>query len=659
MARYSKAVDLYSDPPIAHEIVPRSGLPLRTLAPHHSTVRKHVYYDFTFAEPMGELARVFAKEFLNFTEPVKLSAGRIRFAQLQAFLRETVLVQPDVGEISTWEGDRWKALEQQFARNVRRRNIKDKSKKDLCHGAAAFLKHLQAAGVLPTFEFTEPVKVTNLGKIPPVSHLPVDSKRLELLSPDMKLAVHDLESLADVNDPIKMQEKISRMRDLLQKHWTEKARAVWTKFVDGNRLADDDAVFDVDRFLAAYSPDGGRSFQGSWRDQLSSDTQIIRLVKRRYGGIIPARGEEGSQVGDYIREIGAVRRISPILHSTVDSIVPFYGLLLNASELALNPSSAKTMTEDSSASTDSPGLQVVYWEKGRSGETFSEHCYVEGAAGEMTVPQVQSFLRAMSAPLRPYALAEERKSLFLVKTASSTRETIGVISDDALVEGWKRSLESHPFLCVYKILPMHLRSSHLYHKFLHTGGDVIEVNKLARHAWLETSQIYVNLNTSEFVAARDARQVQDFLLMKATPTRQQLHQELGLDAAVAKRLTVSAASLGFLGWDLDCGEHDRLSEFESWLINGEKVFIETVEVAAELHAFRNHLVDNAHVLRETEDWSGTWAPMILLMNAALGEMSADIRNKGLKLATEFELEYKGVGFHAELSRFFHREVSHL
>jgi hypothetical protein len=107
-----------------------------------------------------------------------------------------------------------------------------------------------------------------------------------------------------------------------------------------------------------------------------------------------------------------------------------------------------------------------------------------------------------------------------------------------------------------------------------------------------------------------------------------------------KRLTVSAASLGFMDWDLDC-EQDRLSEFERWLINGEKVFIETVEVAAELYAFRNHLVDNAHVLRETKDWSGTWAPMILLMNAALGEMRADTRNKGSKLAAEYELEYKG------------------
>ncbi|MBP2488988.1 hypothetical protein JOH50_004715 [Rhizobium leguminosarum] len=641
MARRSKTVDLYTDPPIAHEIVPKSGLPLRVLAPHHSTSRKHVYYDFTFAAPMGELARVFAKEFLNFTEPLKPGGSRTRFTQLRAFLRETVLVQPDVVEVSTWGADRWKAVEQQFSRNVSRRNIKDRSKKDLCYGSAAFLKHLQDAGVLPTFEFSEPVKVTNAGKIPPISHLPVDSKMLEALSPAMKSAVHDLESLADVRDPIKMQEKISRMRDLLREHWTEKARAVWTRFVDGNRLADNDEDFDVDRFLAEYSLDGGRSFHGSWRDELSSDTQIIKLVKGRYGGIIPARGEEGSQLGDYIRQIGAARRISPILHSTVDSIVPFYGLLLNAGELALNPSSAKTMTEDSSSSTDSPGLQTVYWDKGRISETFSEHCYVEGAAGEMTVPQAQSCLQAMSAPLRPYAVEEEEKSLFLVKTLSSTRETIGVISDDALIKGWKRSLKSHPFLSVYKILPMHLRSSHLYHKFLQTGGDVIEVHKLARHAWLETSQIYVNLNTSEFVAARDARQVQDFLLMKATPTRQQLHQKLGLDAAVAKRLTVSAASLGFMGWDLDCGEQDRLSEFERWLINGEKVFIETVEVAAELYAFRNHLVDNAHVLRETKDWSETWAPMILLMNAALGEMKADTRNKGSKLAAEYELEYKG------------------
>ncbi|NKL44801.1 hypothetical protein GFL57_28155 [Rhizobium leguminosarum bv. viciae] len=641
MARCSKAVDLYTDPPIAHEIVPKSGFPLRVLAPHHSTPRKHVYYDFTFAEPMGDLARVFAKEFLNFTETLKPGGSRTRFVQLQAFLRETVLVQPDVGEIATWEAERWKALEQQFSRNAGRRNIKDRSKKDLCYGAAAFLKHLQDAGVLPTFELSKPVKVTNPGKIPPISHLRVDKQRLELLSLGAKSAVQELESLADVRDPIKIQEKIGRMRDLLREHWTEQARRVWSMFVDGNRLAENDANFDVDRFLTEYSPDGGLSFQGPWRRQLSSDTQLIKLVKRRYGGIIPAPGEEGSQLRDYIRDIGAARRISAVLHSTVDSITPFYGLLLNAGELALNPSSAKTMTEESSANTDNPDVQTIYWDKGRSGEMYSENCYIEGVGGEITVPQAQSCLLAMSAPLRPYAVEEEKNSLFLVKTPSSTRETISIISDDALVEGWKRSLNGHPFLCVYKILPMHLRSTHLYHKFLQTGGDVIEVNKLARHAWLETSQIYVNLNTSEFVAARDARQVQDFLLMKATPTRQQLHKELGLDAAVAKRLTVTAASLGFMGWDLDCGEQDRLSEFERWLITGEKLFIETAEVAAELYAFRNHLVANAHVLRETKDWSGTWAPMILLMNAALGEMRADTRNKGSKLAAEYELEYKG------------------
>ncbi|NKN00690.1 hypothetical protein [Rhizobium leguminosarum] len=641
MARRSKAVDLYADTPIAHEIVPKSGFPLRVLAPHHSTVRRHVYYDFTFAEPMGNLARVFAKEFLNFTGALKPGGGRTRFTQLQAFLREIVLVQPDVGESSTWKADRWKALEQQFSRNVRRRHIKDRSKKDLCYGAAAFLKHLQDAGVLPTFEFSKPVKVTNPGKIPPISHLRVDKKRLELLSPGAKSAVHELESLADVRDPIKIQERIGRMLDLLREHWTDQARTVWTKFVDENRLADNDADFDIDRFLAEYSPDGGLTFHGSWRLQLSSDTQLIKLVKRRYGGIIPARDEEGSQLGDYIREIGAARRISAVLHSTVDSITPFYGLLLNAGELALNPSSARTMTEESSASTDNPDVQTVYWDKDRSGETFSEHCFIEGADGEITVPQAQSCLLAISAPLRRYAVEEEKKSLFLVKTPSSTREMIGVISDDALVEGWKRSLNGHPVLCVYKILPMHLRSTHLYHKFLQTGGDLLEVNKLARHAWLETSQIYVNLNTSEFVAARDARQVQDFLLMKATPTRQQLHQELGLNAAVAKRLTVTAASLGFMGWDLDCSEQDRLSEFERWLITGEKVFIEAPEVAAELYAFRNHLVANAHVLRETKDWSGTWAPMILLMNAALGEMRADTRNNGSKLAAEYELEYRG------------------
>jgi hypothetical protein len=116
-------------------------------------------------------------------------------------------------------------------------------------------------------------------------------------------------------------------------------------------------------------------------------------------------------------------------------------------------------------------------------------------------------------------------------------------------------------------------------------------------------------------------------------------------------LTLIAAAQsksGFLEWFPTPGakakraSDDRQSQFMEWLLSGQHIVLETPEVAAELFAYKQHLLAEAPALRETDEWWDVWAPTLLYLTKALQAIRPDIRIAGEQLAAEHQIEYMEV-----------------
>jgi hypothetical protein len=637
--RKSKANDLLRDHPVAGNIKPSNGLPLRVLAPSLSTRGRPVYFDFRFCSPLGSFAQKLPELFLRHVEMIRSNSARAVYTVICRFFNRGILSQADHADISLWNADRWQEVVGWYVRfEIQRQTLNDKTKSTYRATTLSFLRLLQDSGDIPRFDFPPPIKIKNAGKIPPFSHI-LRQPLKDVQPADVQEVFDELDSLSDAEDPVKILKKIDLLSRLLLEHWTSEARRYWNDFLAMEDAVDADDTFSASTFLRDYSDDDGITFKGSWRGPLSTDLAVVKLVRTRYQGLLPGPGEEGYALSVWLQDHGRARKISSLLHSTIDTLTPFYALILHDENLVLNPSSAQTMTDASISDREDPAVKTISWEKGRTGETYFENCLskIPGDEG-MTVPQAINCIQAMRKALEPFADPKDRTAIMLVRLAGQGRSEIRPASGEALVAGWTRSLQKHPVLSTYPIRPVHMRSTALYREFLVSGADMLSVNRKAKHKVLSTSQQYVNVNSTAFMAARDARKVQDFLLLKSTPDRKVLHEELGLDAEVAEKVARAASQAGFLGWNFsDPADHENL--VAAWLTGVEHILIESAEVAAEMIAFRRHLLDHAHTLREGPDWYECWALLLLFLNSGLAQMRPDIRLAGEKLAAEYEIEY--------------------
>src|SRR5690606_38450310 len=126
----------------------------------------------------------------------------------------------------------------------------------------------------------------------------------------------------------------------------------------------------------------------------------------------------------------------------------------------------------------------------------------------------------------------------------------------------------------------------------------------------------------------------------ATRGHDEIRTAFRLTSERGDTILAKARKKGFGGWQHQSvatadEAPDKEGTIAHWITHGENFIVEDKYVAAEMHAFRRHIIAETPSLRSSPSWYETWAPLLLLLNVALQKMNADTRLRGEAIADEF------------------------
>jgi hypothetical protein len=254
--------------------------------------------------------------------------------------------------------------------------------------------------------------------------------------------------------------------------------------------------------------------------------------------------------------------------------------------------------------------------------------------------------------LRDFAIPSESESLFLVAglsgpAGSQGKYRVGTLTEALENKNWHRIRREDPILAEFPITLDQIRTSILLLEALETGNDLIRVNARAKHASYSTTVRYLHKLSTATLNKQLVREVHDFTFAAGTEKLADVRQAMGMTPQRAAFVISNARRKGFGGWttiheqgvDGEQRENTADNALENWLTSGEKIIWADPDVAAELHAFREHIVGQSSTLRFQETWVETWGPLLLFINMALEAMPPGIRVEGERRAEELELFY--------------------
>jgi hypothetical protein len=147
---------------------------------------------------------------------------------------------------------------------------------------------------------------------------------------------------------------------------------------------------------------------------------------------------------------------------------------------------------------------------------------------------------------------------------------------------------------------------------------------------------------TQFMRDKDARKIQDVMAVKALGGNFETLQRLGInEAKVREILQESRDQDGFGEWNLSgsASSNQKLTEFESFLLSHNHLIIETPEVAAEIYAYREHILSKAPDNRHDPLWEEKWVPRLIMLSMAWEQMGPDTQQEAKTLARHYHIAY--------------------
>ncbi|WP_334545039.1 hypothetical protein [Rhizobium leguminosarum] len=647
--RRSKARDISQHKPLVTAL--KAGSPLVVEVPPDSKRHKPLKIDFSEASSLGRLANEMVGLLVESITGLASPTAQLRYNVVRRFA--VSLTNSTSSPPTDWSHINWDITTNDWIKRRQTSGVADGTANTDRTNIHSFFKAVWRAGKVPEFTIVpgirSPVsnKKADVGSIP--QSRPFDYSKM---TKDQAAIARRLEELTDISDPEVHRERVTLILQVLEDHASSETRRHWAEFDEVRGFLEDEAGLDVDRFLSAYRiTRAPLRFRRGWQKRLRNKRDRMRFLCHAeiYNDAILSPDE--NCVKKWLSEEGySARDVCNGLHPTISNVMPIMTLVIM--ELNLEESSAVSITPDCCTQTDGEKSVSIRWTKGRSGEMQSEirpKGTVSSLHPQSTEPiaafQALSFLNDLRVRLEHALPPEDANAAFIVcNQFHRGRSVVGRINEAELSRFFRRFLKRNPILEVFSFTPDKIRGSGVLKVHL-TFRDILATAKAARHKSLETTKKYIDTISGHHVERAQIREVQDLLLANSLPAHSELRPRLGLDEKRIKQIAEQTSRSGFLEWFPTPGvkrkpkAKDKRSHFMEMLLSGQHVILEDPEVAAELFAYRQHLIDQAPVLRDTADWWDLWAPAILYFTKSLEVIRPDIRLAGEKLAADHQIEY--------------------
>jgi hypothetical protein len=637
-------------------------LPLKFRSPAHSTPRKPENFNISILKSFGDrLAHDMVAGFLLMISSKSIGQARALEASAKRMFKSVAGAYR-----SEWVAYNWQFAFANAADSVRNdTSIKATTQNFYIKSGNIFAQFLQDRGIIPKFNLPPGVENAFLASTPKPAVSEVDvageggglPTHLVGADDDTVKLWNKLSKLTTISDPVVMHERLVTMLGHI--------RSIAVKGIRDHQAAHQAALCQISeaeharivRFIAENNGRFARSL-GSGRGSRSAFvdiSSILSYIEFEFGGMPPTRFEAPAFCRLLYNRF-SVDDINNRLFLTTDTAI--YYLIIIILDTAMNVSSALNLRTNSMEEVISNSHYKLNWYKTRHGEDVISDYFdreVSNKADNISVIGVIELLVDLNKRLEQFAIPTERQHLFLVGNLIGPRGSkgayrVGVLSETLESKTWQRIRANDPILKEIPITLDMIRSSVLLLECLETNYNLFAVNHKAKHANYSTTIRYMHRRTVRSVNVAQVREVQEFIVAKATEQLPEIRAALGMTNENAAEILGKARRKGFGSWATTKGSksprksqrevpEDPANAMEKWIVQGDKLFIADDEVAAEILAFRSHILREKPFLEPTPTWVETWAPLLLLLNRATEAMSPLLRERGERIAAEMDIFY--------------------
>lgn len=628
----------------------RASAPLVLELPSDSKSNRPVKIDLSQAASLGGIANEMVGHLIESVTGLSSKAAENRYGTVRRFMID--LANSVSVPVPKWSDIDWQAVVNEWIRGRQTADIADGYANNERTNIKIFFKSIWRAGKVDPFEIIDPIERPQSNKKPDLASIP-QARPFDYpaMTDEQAEIARQLERLTDISNPEVHLQRLRLLTQLLRDHASSETRRYWAEFNQVRGFLEDEKGLDIDEFLSAYmisrSP---LQFRRGWQKALRHKRDRTRFLCHTEIYNAALLSPEENCVKKWLSEKGyGIPQTCSSLHATIPNVMPIMTLVIM--DLDLEESSALGMKTGCCTQTEDGRSVSIQWTKARSGEMQSEvrpkgspSCLHPESTEPISAYQALRFLHDLRARLEHMIPSADQNLAFVVCNQYARDNIVHRITDVNIVGYFQRFLAPHPILRAFHFTPDKLRGSGVLDEQL-THGDLLKTRRKARHKSLETTKNYANTVSAQHQERAQVREVQDLLLMNVLPAHSELRERLGLDEERIARIEEQTRRSGFLEWFPTPGvtrkrkPKEKRSEFMEMLLTGEHIILEDPDVAAELFAYRQHLIAERHVLREAGDWDDVWAPMILLLTKFLDAMRADIRLEGERIAADHQIEY--------------------
>ncbi|MGO8047212.1 hypothetical protein ACC713_30400 [Rhizobium johnstonii] len=627
--------------------------PLRIVSPTHSVPgKKPKTFDFRVLDKFGPLGNQIAVAFIEFNSEAPYVSASGRAVSLRSFFSYVVNAKVDESvELKSLSQNQWRAFASGWFLEIKaRKEITDVTRNNYLYDCATFFEYLSRKRLVPLFPWPSSIPNVKNKHRPGVAHattIEASAKEIAAWPKQDQADWKKLQSLATNPSPKTDQVRSDLIRNIVRRHAECEVREAWYLYEQTRSIIDGNTTFDFDSYCREFETvsDNRLTRKYGWQRELSTLPNALVYIDRKFGGVLPGMDDDPHFLKFIYKDFGKAF-MTGRFHLEYDSLAPLLTLVL-MDRRKMNVSSPVSML-----STDLEqivgGDYRAKWTKRRAKyrrlkddmPTGSKDALARESTDKITAAQALLVIDELSKPLRPHAVPGAEDSLCLVRTVRR-RVAAWRPLPSILNRKWHEFRLRSGVLSKLEFTQSQYRPTGAIEVFRETG-DITKVAEELGQKDLRVTARYIQGLEAEATDAANTRPVQDALIIAAANVSGRPTSDFGISEQRKSEVLNAAHSAGFFGYNLSSSSEEaevKVSLFEK-ILSGVKLFLfETTEVAAEIIAFRQHILDNGQAIRGTPRYEELWLPIALTCTHLIDSMSPKIVRDANKLLLERPIKY--------------------
>ncbi|CAN7397228.1 hypothetical protein LJR030_004087 [Rhizobium sp. LjRoot30] len=626
--------------------------PLKVYSPRHSHPGRSKHFNLSVLEGTGELGHTIAREFLEFVSGYAEETADAYLIAVRSFFRSCVgQLRKEGAHLSSIGASRWKKFANLWFYDLQSdATVGDVTANTYLASNRLFFLHLQKRFLVPKFRWPPAIQGAVGRPRPPVSNVPakaVQATQISSWSDADRLAWSELSRLNDLSSPTVVKQRNNIILEAVRRHAEQEVRKVWQLFCESRQLARNNTSFDFDDYCQTYEyySNGVLKRRRGWRESLRFLPNFLVYVERKFGGVVPGKSDDP----DFLKCAYALHShdLRGRFHLEYEVLVPLLAIIF-CERPKMNLASPLSMrTVDlSQASRDE---HQARWTKKRANyrrladdmPTGSELALSIDSTERITAAQALLVIGELSKPLRARAILGTEENLCLVKETLNGYAVGKPPSQPWICKKWADFRSESGLLSAFDFTLSQFRPTGAVTEFFETA-DIFKVADKLGQKDIRVTAKYIGILAADTLDAGDVRQVQDSLTIAVAKRSGRPLEQLGISPEREKHIRQTAYFSGFLGYNLSGTtqeSEEKLGVLENILSGSKLIVIKTPEVAAEIIAFNNHIIENGKAIQGTAQYEEFWLPLLVSCAQIIKSMDASVIRDAENLLADRPINY--------------------